>query len=69
MQTNHILGVLAIPILALAWFAVQRAWHRTFSDVCSDPDALAGRSDCDAHDCKETCARHPSGAIHLEEPR
>ena len=67
MKTSTLVGVLAIPILAMGWVAVQRAWHRSFFDVCSDPDALAGRGDCDAHDCAESCARHPDGDANPEE--
>jgi len=42
---------------------VQRAWRRSFADVGTDPDALAGRTGC--HGCNDSkdCHRRPeSGA-------
>ncbi len=40
----------------VAWIAVQRLWSLVFSDEITDPDVLAGRSDCGSCGCKTPCS-------------
>ena len=68
MMHDSIIGIGAILLLSTAWIGVQRAWRRSFADVGTDPDALAGRSGC--HGCSDSkdCHRSPeSGACEGQE--
>ncbi|MCP3980623.1 MAG: hypothetical protein GY716_15075 [bacterium] len=42
----YLIGLPAVVAVALAWVAVQNGWRRTFPEVSSDPDVLAGRPGC-----------------------
>jgi len=56
MLGNHVLGLVAIVAVMIAWIGVQAAWKRAFPERCSDPDALAGRIGCHG-DCSKDCDR------------
>lgn len=71
MVTDHLFGLLAIVVIAVAWVGVQAAWKKAFPDRCSaDPDALAGRIGCHGDgDCKKDCDRRAptrAGAVQEE---
>jgi hypothetical protein len=57
MLTSYAVGLTLIVVVMVTWVGVQSAWRRVFADVCTDPDALAGRSKC--HGCrgKSGCKR------------
>jgi len=65
---HYAIGVGAFLLLSAAWFGVQRAWKRSFTDVGLDPDALAGRTGCRGCHDSEACHRRPaSGACKARE--
>jgi hypothetical protein len=55
------LGVLGVAAAAAAWVGVQVAWRKTFSDVVSEPDALAGRTGCGVCSCTVDCEGRNAG--------
>jgi hypothetical protein len=59
MLTTYATGLAVIVAVTLAWVGVQCAWRRVFADICTDPDALAGRMGC--HGCarQRACRRRP----------
>ena len=68
MMHDSIIGIGAILLLSTAWIGVQRAWRRSFADVGTDPDALAGRSGCHGcNDSKDCHRRQESGACEAQE--
>ena len=66
-MAEHGLALLLLAGVLAAWVAVQQAWRRSFTDECSDPDALAGRLGCAGAACRRPCARARSGAATTEE--
>jgi len=68
MIHDYIIAVGALLLLSTMWIAVQRAWRRSFAELGSDPDALAGRSGCHGCNDSEGCQRRPeSGACEIQE--
>jgi hypothetical protein len=64
--TTYAIGIVAIVLVMAAWVAVQGAWRRAFPGYSSDPDVLAGRTDC--HSCGRVGCRHScEGADPAEE--
>ncbi|WP_420319027.1 hypothetical protein [Ekhidna sp.] len=53
---NYLIGIAIITSIMVAWIAVQRLWSLVFSDEITDPDVLAGRSDCGSCGCKTPCS-------------
>ncbi len=43
MLLTHLLALLLLPAILVAWVAVQTAWRRAFCEYGTDPDALALR--------------------------
>ncbi|MEM7433577.1 MAG: hypothetical protein AAF436_00400 [Myxococcota bacterium] len=70
MLYHYLIGVGSVVLLFALWIRIQRAWKRSFSEVGSDPDALAGRSGCRGCIDPSTCNRTPnSGACMAREEK
>lgn len=64
MWTSHLIALLALILLLLAWLGVQSAWRKVFPQL--DPDPLAGRFGCQG----AACPKHREGGApcpHAEE--
>jgi hypothetical protein len=57
MWTSYAVGLIGITVVLAAWIGVQNAWRRTFPELASDPDTLAGRMGCQGCACTEVCER------------
>ena len=57
MWTSYAIGLIGIAVLLAAWIGVQNAWRRTFPELASDPDTLAGRMGCNGCACTTICER------------
>ncbi|MBW2242088.1 MAG: hypothetical protein JRH01_08875 [Deltaproteobacteria bacterium] len=64
MWTSHLVALLGLVLLLLAWLGVQSAWQRVFPET--DPDPLAGRFGCGGAACPK---QNESGGAcpHAEE--
>jgi hypothetical protein len=66
--TSHVIALVLLVLVAVAWVAVQQAWRRVFPGACSaDPDVLAGRLSCGGPDCSGNCDRRSSDRAGSEE--
>ena len=63
MTGSELTGLVFLALLLAAWVAVQRAWRRSFADVCDDPDALAGRLGCHGSCERTVCPRRRSRGV------
>lgn len=55
MET-YLLTIAIICFLSVTWVLIQRLWGAVFSDEMTDPDVLAGRSDCGSCGCDTPCS-------------
>lgn len=52
---KYLIGMVGIIGMMVLWGIVQHLWRKTFLDLQSDEDVLAGRADCGSCGCSSPC--------------
>jgi hypothetical protein len=63
-----LIAVVLLPLLMLAWAAVQALWRQRVGTGDGDGDVLAGRSDCGRCACAVPCESARRGDVRQTPP-